>query len=158
MMPTDSIPPVQTMALEATTEPQLIFTEILDGTYTVVFSNNDYRTIKIDTQPLDAEFAPGKRVASYLNGPDNYRNYKGFAFLTTDGRYNLYRAFAANNKDSQIEMALRVLLSGREAMIQGLRAYGIAAGKCGMCGHKLTTPESIKRGIGPECAGKLGLK
>lgn len=26
-------------------------------------------------------------------------------------------------------------------------------GRCGRCGRKLTTPESIKRGLGPECVG-----
>ena len=29
-------------------------------------------------------------------------------------------------------------------------------GKCGRCGRKLTVPESIEAGIGPECAGKGG--
>jgi hypothetical protein len=29
------------------------------------------------------------------------------------------------------------------------------SGKCCRCGRKLTTPESVERGIGPECAGKL---
>lgn len=28
---------------------------------------------------------------------------------------------------------------------------------CGRCGRPLTTPESIERGIGPECASKMGL-
>jgi hypothetical protein len=30
-------------------------------------------------------------------------------------------------------------------------------GRCGRCNRVLTTPESITRGIGPECAGKMGL-
>jgi hypothetical protein len=29
-------------------------------------------------------------------------------------------------------------------------------GRCGRCGRPLTVPESIDRGIGPECWGKLG--
>ena len=29
-------------------------------------------------------------------------------------------------------------------------------GACGRCGHKLTHPDSITRGIGPECAGQVG--
>jgi hypothetical protein len=29
-------------------------------------------------------------------------------------------------------------------------------GKCGRCGRKLTVPESIERGIGPECAQHVG--
>lgn len=31
----------------------------------------------------------------------------------------------------------------------------IHQGKCGMCGRKLTNPESILRGIGPECWEKM---
>ena len=31
------------------------------------------------------------------------------------------------------------------------------AGKCCRCGRKLTTPESIARGYGSECASKMGL-
>lgn len=30
-------------------------------------------------------------------------------------------------------------------------------GRCGRCGRTLTTPESVARGIGPECAEKMGL-
>jgi uncharacterized protein DUF6011 len=29
-------------------------------------------------------------------------------------------------------------------------------GRCGRCGRTLTVPESIERGIGPECAEKMG--
>ncbi|HKU52985.1 MAG TPA: DUF6011 domain-containing protein [Nitrospira sp.] len=29
-------------------------------------------------------------------------------------------------------------------------------GRCGRCGRKLTTPDSVQRGIGPECAEKMG--
>lgn len=28
-------------------------------------------------------------------------------------------------------------------------------GKCGRCGRKLTVPESIETGLGPECAGRM---
>lgn len=31
------------------------------------------------------------------------------------------------------------------------------AGKCGRCGRKLTTPESILTGLGPECSKKAGV-
>jgi hypothetical protein len=32
------------------------------------------------------------------------------------------------------------------------------AGKCGRCGKMLTTPDSLERGIGPECWSLMGLK
>jgi hypothetical protein len=29
-------------------------------------------------------------------------------------------------------------------------------GRCGRCGRRLTVPESIESGYGPECIGKIG--
>lgn len=47
----------------------------------------------------------------------------------------------------------RVLDAGiRESM----ERYGKAIGRCGHCGRNLTDNESIERGIGPVCAGKMG--
>jgi hypothetical protein len=34
-------------------------------------------------------------------------------------------------------------------------AYGMFSGRCGLCGRKLTDPESVERGIGPDCVQKL---
>lgn len=34
--------------------------------------------------------------------------------------------------------------------------YGLQLGKCGCCQRTLTNPDSIKRGIGPICAEKIG--
>lgn len=36
-------------------------------------------------------------------------------------------------------------------------AYGMFTGKCGICGRPLTDPESVGRGIGPDCLGKLAV-
>ncbi len=35
-------------------------------------------------------------------------------------------------------------------------AYGHLVGRCGVCGRRLEHPESVARGIGPVCAGRLG--
>lgn len=43
------------------------------------------------------------------------------------------------------------------ADVQGaMLAYGREIGRCGHCNRTLTDPESIARGIGPVCAGKMG--
>ena len=34
--------------------------------------------------------------------------------------------------------------------------YGLHTGSCGHCGRALSNPESLARGIGPICAGKMG--
>lgn len=35
-------------------------------------------------------------------------------------------------------------------------AYGKITGHCGVCGLPLENPDSVKRGIGPVCASKMG--
>jgi hypothetical protein len=44
-------------------------------------------------------------------------------------------------------------LAAGKALPENVKFYH--AGKCCKCGRKLTTPESIQAGIGPECAKKL---
>jgi hypothetical protein len=129
-------------------------TEIADGTYTVTFADGSYRTLKVKTQDEGATFMPGARIISYLNGPDNWSNYKGFGTISAGNRLNVWRKFAGA---ADLISAAMVLLSGKEAMVNGLKAYAKESGKCGMCGRKLTTPESLSYGIGPECRAKLGL-
>lgn len=43
----------------------------------------------------------------------------------------------------------------REEAVQYLEVYHV--GKCGKCGKKLTTPESILTGLGPSCSKSLGI-
>lgn len=39
---------------------------------------------------------------------------------------------------------------------QAMVDYGMESGVCGRCSSPLTDPESLARGIGPVCAGKMG--
>ena len=87
---------------------------------------------------------------SVLNGPDNYVNYKYLGtifdkdFRSTSkskiGKDSLsYKAFDWLNKmlnfDKELPENVKVLHEGR----------------CGRCGRRLTVPESIESGFGPEC-------
>lgn len=53
------------------------------------------------------------------------------------------------------ELVVEALIDG-EAQIErrGERYTLVAADRCGRCSRELTDPESIARGIGPECHGK----
>jgi len=54
--------------------------------------------------------------------------------------------------------AIQAALEALEAdPIAAIKAHGLATGSCGCCGRELTDPTSIALGIGPICAGKLGL-
>lgn len=127
---------------------------IRDGIYTVAFEDGKHVTLKFKTQPDDHAFMPGKQLVSYLNGPDNWENYKSFGTMQS-GRLVGFRKY-----DGQLNRqkgAVSRLLAGNDAQLAGLKSYGMESGKCGICSRRLTTPESIERGIGPECAAKLGM-
>lgn len=44
---------------------------------------------------------------------------------------------------------------GRTATVEDIAAYGLASGKCFVCGKRLTEPKSVKSGIGPVCAKRV---
>lgn len=93
--------------------------------------------------------SPDKPVfVSVLSGPDNTSDYSYLGFIGTDGRFRTskgskigteadsYKAFnwfwdRANNLPKVLEF--------------------IPSGKCCRCGRELTTPDSVAKGIGPEC-------
>jgi hypothetical protein len=52
----------------------------------------------------------------------------------------------------ELEILLRIATNPAEASAN----YGHKIGACGICHHPLTKPESIARGIGPKCAGRMG--
>jgi hypothetical protein len=85
---------------------------------------------------------------SVLNGPDNYSNYRyigaifGTEFRSTKKGISIdapaFKAFAwFNNRVNENRLPENVAVYHE--------------GRCGRCGRKLTVPESIKCGYGPEC-------
>lgn len=118
---------------------------IWPGLYTVVKADSAHRTFKVEIQPSDATFAPGKVVLSYLAGPDNNSDYVGFAFLegTT---VRPWKRFAGNAE----------LLADAAAFVADPDA-ALVSKHCARCGEVLTVPLSLERGFGPVCWTK-GLK
>lgn len=119
--------------------------QLVDGTYTVKFEDGKHVTLKVKT-------SKGKQWVGYLNGPDNWTNYQSFGWIE-NGKLVVFAKYRGQLNRQQ--GAVSRLLKGNEAQLEGLKSYGMASGKCGVCGRKLTTPESIERGIGPECITKL---
>lgn len=113
-----------------------------DGYYTVSL-DGDSVTIRIRTwkghEPM--------QVASYLYGPSNTTDYRGFATID-GGQYKIWSAMQGNRK---LEKSLLVLMGG-DNLEEYQRAYAVESKRCFMCGKLLTTPESIAAGIGPDCA------
>lgn len=132
---------------------------IPNGTYTIIIdaSKDDYRTIKLADAPAHFNAAAGTQIASYLSGSDNEASYTGFAFVlgTTSKIWRKFINATPNTKsDSKVTQALAILLSSDDP-IAHMREYVLRSARCGVCNRKLTTPDSIRMGIGPICAGKL---
>jgi hypothetical protein len=124
-----------------TPDPAAPHSEVWPGTYTLP-TLEGHRTFKVIVQRPDAEFAPGQTILAYLSGSDNESNYTSFAFIRGN-RLSVWNRF-----------------KGNEALIRDAEAFladpdsAEAARNCLYCGRKLTTLESIARGIGPECNKK----
>lgn len=131
---------------------------IFNGTFTIQSPRGVHKTIDISTQAKDAKFAPGKRLASLLTGPDNYSNYKSFAFVTNDG-INVFRKNRGPiGKPTAFEWIAHILwdmaTKGEKSSFYKLGYRLLQEGTCICCNRKLTTPESILSGLGPVCGKK----
>lgn len=97
---------------------------------------------------------------SVLTGPDNWTNYSYFGVIV-NGQFRFARPEKARVAASApsargFDWFWRQLNAAPEVSKIGQVTVN-HEGKCGCCGRKLTTPESCERGIGPECASKMGI-
>jgi len=147
---------------------------LFNGTYTVENAETgEHRTFQIKTvqsSPERPNPLAGKRILSLLSGSDNENDYQsfGFVFEASDRlrvavwKRCLTPAFTAYA--SLFEKLARVLPD--EALPEselldlpyGSKRYNVRLAKrCSRCNRKLTHPDSLVTGIGPECSEKLGL-
>jgi hypothetical protein len=155
-----------------------------NATFTVDNGRGTHYTFKIRQPKKDnPRFAgPAPHFASLLTGPDNENSYTymGIVFEAPIFRTEVINpedpASGTRKVDTGAKtMAVRLTGKSRyndeSVPVKVLRwALHLAAtggslpegyavhheGKCGCCGRTLTVPESIKRGIGPECWAKMG--
>jgi hypothetical protein len=95
-----------------------------------------------------------------LTGPDNMSNYTYIGMVNSaTGEVNLTRN-SKMTKDSICYRLLNRVMSrvwaeeGEKIVEAGFTLQH--EGKCGRCGRRLTTPESIASGFGPECIQLIG--
>ena len=132
----------------------MISTEFLlagNATFTVSNPEGDHYTYKVKKTKNKNIHGKYSFFISILTGPDYY-TYLGMVLetcevtLTKKSKYKAdTRAFKVANWAVQHVMANVPLPEGYEIE---------HAGKCGKCNRKLTTPESIRSGLGPICRRK----
>jgi len=95
----------------------------------------------------------GKKISfvELMDGPDNIHSYKLIGIITEKGKFFIIKREWAN-RGLASHKAIWWFMSNLESDLVDM----YHAGKCGRCGRRLTVPESITIGIGPECAKKLG--
>lgn len=94
---------------------------------------------------------------SVLNGPDNYTNYKYIGRIARDifwaGRKVPRDGDVSPTAPSSKAFAFAWKTLARGEMHAELEIWH--EGKCGRCGRKLTVPESVAQGFGPECVNHV---
>ena len=143
-----------------------------NGTWTMKSPAGNHRTLRVRTVLSEGDLR-GSRILGLLVGPDNERDYRAFGFVLSDGVcvWKRFRSEAGreqphvdgyrwNEKWNDYEKIAHILLSlltrpgGGHFGGEGYTVEGEK--KCLRCNRKLTTPDSLERGVGPECAGKAG--
>lgn len=95
---------------------------------------------------------------SLLVGSDNTRDYAYMGLLPDDKPTSLRgvgKGKSCASYDAPSAKAFQYLLDSiaKGQIPEALEVWH--EGRCGRCGRKLTVPESIETGLGPECADKV---
>jgi len=92
-----------------------------------------------------------------LRGPDNQSSYTYLGLVSKNG--DSFRFGLTKNSKYKIDAPCTVAFDYFfKNLIRGVlhpKMNFYHMGFCGRCGRALTVPESIKRGLGPWCAGKM---
>lgn len=83
-----------------------------------------------------------------LAGPENTRDYSHLGTLWPNGEFRARESGTL----AGIAFAWAWARLKRGRSLAPAKLYH--AGRCGRCGRLLTVPESIRTGLGPECAGR----
>jgi hypothetical protein len=108
------------------------------------------------TYRVKATDTPDRFFVSLLTGPDNESSFSYIGLM--DCGWFRTTAKSKASPDAPSVKAFRFFC--REVLQSGTIPEALEVrheGCCGRCGRALTDPESIDRGIGPECANKLGI-
>jgi hypothetical protein len=105
-----------------------------------------YRIKKAKNKPVDRWYV------SLLTGQDNESAFTYMGAFEYTLNMSLGRDVRFHNHAESV-VAFRYFLHHLHSNSVPAKLEVWHEGKCGRCGRALTVPESIERGIGPECAG-----
>lgn len=129
--------------------------------FTVANPTGEHYTFKVTRKEADERFdRRGDGLPTYfvklLTGPDNGSDYTYLGILGSNGAVKLTKAshYTDDTKPVRvIRWAMGLIFAGR-SLPAGYKVHH--EGRCGRCGRRLTVPESVESGFGPECSGRMG--
>jgi len=127
------------------------------------------RNLKLDTGDADLvidlhELASGfyavpdgdTRLKIAVRRPGKKSKWFGWIFVDDGAEYGSRKNYGRQGPDGMYTGLIREQLQAvLNNPVEALQAYGRLTGSCGVCGRILEDEESVERGIGPICWGKL---
>jgi hypothetical protein len=116
------------------------------------------------TEAGKAENKPDKKMwwVKVLSGPDNVSDYTfiGTIFPVSEGSKELVFKLSKKSSFTEDTLSVKVFkwflhMAQKNAVPDHVHMFH--EGQCGRCGRRLTVPESIASGYGPECIHKVGM-
>lgn len=119
---------------------------------------NPHYTFSVKKKPASMQY-PETWFVSMLTGRDNETNYSYLGILSpNNGEVHLTQKSKLKDDSMVVKLLRKSLKRIWENQTEEITKAGFDLhheGRCGRCGRKLTVPESIKTGLGPECAGRV---
>jgi hypothetical protein len=119
----------------------------------------DHYTFKLLHKEASAQW-PECWMVFLMTGPDNYADFSYMGKLDTRSGAVLLTKKSCVGPNAWPKLILeRVIACALANQLDKIEANGwgvLHEGRCCVCGRRLTVPESIESGIGPECAGRIG--
>jgi hypothetical protein len=133
---------------------------MLAGNATITFKSKksgDHFTFKV--RAPECEIDKGFRFVSLMTGPDNHFSFSYFGYLKPSQAGIMFihgggKAKVALNAPGARAFSWVWQQIMRNRIPENLEIWH--DGCCGRCGRKLTHPESIASGFGPECIQRFG--
>lgn len=128
----------------------LAFIQAGNSTFTIQSTKIDKRyTYKVNVDKKNED----RFFVKVLFGPENTKDYRFLGWFYTNNLTlkSSIKSCIADPLDPRFSMLKYLLqfLCTEDELPDSCKFY--PSGRCGRCGRMLTTPESVERGIGPEC-------
>ena len=121
---------------------------------------NERFTYCIKKAPPNSNYQVQAHWVSVLTGPNNTNDYSvmGTIFRGTDGSVDRYvhnHRRGTIDEDAPSVVAFKYVFNQlvTDSLADFIELWH--EGRCSMCGHLLTDPDSIRRGIGPVCINRM---